>query len=139
MIAPPGYNLAEVESIAQILIPELQQRLEDDPALFHRGETDIPALRFFSMFVDAQGISVITDPKNAGDLEALMKALEMSVSVLLIQQEDCTLLIHLVLPQVRRWYLKAIEQHQQQMMKCMLLSNSLIQQETKTSLGEYEQ
>lgn len=76
MIAPPGYNLAEVESIAQILIPELQQRLEDDPALFHRGETDIPALRFFSMFVDAQGISVITDPKNAGDLEALMKALE---------------------------------------------------------------
>lgn len=76
MIAPPGYNLAEMESIAQVLIPELQQRLEDDPALFRRGETNMPALRFFSMFVDAQGISVITDPKHPGDLEALMRALE---------------------------------------------------------------
>lgn len=76
MIAPPGYNLAEMEGIAQVLIPELHQRLEDEPARFHRGETDVPALGFFSMFVDAQGISVITDPKDPADLEALMGALE---------------------------------------------------------------
>ncbi|MCJ0974623.1 efflux RND transporter permease subunit [Pseudomonas sp. PS1] len=76
MIAPPGYNLAEMEGIAQVLISELQQRLEDDPARFHRGETDVPAMRFFSMFVDAQGISVITDPKDPVDLQALMTALE---------------------------------------------------------------
>ncbi|MBA1273374.1 efflux RND transporter permease subunit [Stutzerimonas azotifigens] len=76
MIAPPGYNLAEMEGIAQVLISELQQRLEDDPARFHRGETDVPAMRFFSMFVDAQGISVITDPKDPDDLQALMGALE---------------------------------------------------------------
>src|SRR5690606_5603954 len=30
MIAPPGYNLAEIEGIAQVLIPEFQQRLQDD-------------------------------------------------------------------------------------------------------------
>ena len=76
LIAPPGYNLAEMEGIAQVLIPELQQRIEDDPALFHRGETNVPAIRFFTMFVDAQGISVITDPKNPDDLDALMSALE---------------------------------------------------------------
>lgn len=76
MIAPPGYNLAEMEGIAQVLIPELQQRLDDAPARFHRGETDVPAMRFFSMFVDAQGISVITDPKDPADLQALMDALE---------------------------------------------------------------
>lgn len=76
MIAPPGYNLAEMQGIAQALIPELQQRLGDDPARFHRGETDVPAMRFFSMFVDAQGISVITDPQDPADLQALMDALE---------------------------------------------------------------
>lgn len=76
MIAPPGYNLTEMESIAQELIPELQQRLDDEPARFHRGETNMPALRFFAMFVDAQGIRVITDPKDPTDLEALMGALE---------------------------------------------------------------
>ncbi|MGE8359953.1 efflux RND transporter permease subunit [Pseudomonas sp.] len=76
MIAPPGYNLEEMKHIAQVLIPELQQRVEDDPARFHRGETDLPALRFFSMFVDAQGISVITDPKDPSDLQALMEALK---------------------------------------------------------------
>ncbi len=76
MIAPPGYNLAEMEGIAQVLIPEFQQRLQDDPARFHRGETDLPAMRFFSMFVDGQGISVITDPKDPTDLQALMAALE---------------------------------------------------------------
>lgn len=76
MIAPPGYNLSEMEGIAQDLIPELRQRLEDDPSRFHRGETNVPALRFFAMFVDAKGITVITDPKAPADLEALMGALE---------------------------------------------------------------
>lgn len=76
MIAPPGYNLAEMEGIAQELIPELQQRIEDDPERYHQGETNIPAMRFFTMFVDPQGISIITDPKNPNDLELLMGALE---------------------------------------------------------------
>ena len=76
MIAPPGYNLAEMDRIAQTLIPELQQRTEDEPARFHRGETSMPALRFFLMYVDAGGITVITDPKDPVDLEALIDALE---------------------------------------------------------------
>lgn len=76
MIAPPGYNLTEMEYIAQELIPELQQRIEDVPERFHQGETNIPAMRFFTMFVDPQGISIITDPKDPGDLDALMAALE---------------------------------------------------------------
>lgn len=76
MIAPPGYNLTEMEGIARELIPELRQRLEDQPARFHSDETDMPALRFFALFVDAQGINVITDPKDPADVEALMGALE---------------------------------------------------------------
>ena len=76
MIAPPGYNLTEMEGIAQELIPELQQRIEDVPERFHQGETNIPAMRFFTMFVDPQGISIITDPKDPGDIDALMVALE---------------------------------------------------------------
>lgn len=76
MIAPPGYSLKEMERIAQELIPEFRQRIQDSPQRFHSGETSVPAMRFFTMFVDAGGISVITDPKDPEDLQALMDALE---------------------------------------------------------------
>lgn len=76
MIAPPGYSLSEMESIGHELIQDLLSRLQDEPGRFARGETDMPALRFFSMFVDAQGVRVITDPKDPAHLEALIGALE---------------------------------------------------------------
>ncbi|ANF58164.1 efflux RND transporter permease subunit [Halotalea alkalilenta] len=76
MIAPPGYNLSEMEGIAQELITELRPRLDDAPERYARGETDIPALRVFAMFVDPQGISIMTDPKNPAEIDALIGALE---------------------------------------------------------------
>lgn len=76
MVAPPGYNLTEMETVAGELIEDLRPYLSHEPERFARGETDMPALRFFSMFVDAQAIRVITDPKDLSAIEALRPALE---------------------------------------------------------------
>ncbi|PMR71953.1 efflux RND transporter permease subunit [Billgrantia endophytica] len=76
MIAPPGYNLSEMEGIAQELIAALRPRLDDAPGRYARGETDMPALNVFSVFVDPQGISAMTDPQNPAEVDALIGALE---------------------------------------------------------------
>ena len=74
MIAPPGYNLAEMQAIAQVLNAELSPLLDDEPARFDRGETAFPALATLNLGVSASRIRVIAEPKRAGDVEALMTA-----------------------------------------------------------------
>lgn len=76
MVAPPGYSLSEMTIVASEVNKTLRPHLDDAPARFARGETDMPALRFFSLFVDAQAVRVIADPKNPSDVEALRRALE---------------------------------------------------------------
>jgi multidrug efflux pump subunit AcrB len=74
MIAPPGYNLAEMRRIAATLNAEFAPLLEDDPDRFARGESAFPALATLNLNVSSRAIRVIAEPKRPGDVDALMEA-----------------------------------------------------------------
>jgi multidrug efflux pump subunit AcrB len=74
MIAPPGYNLAEMQRIAATLNAELAPLLDDDPDRFTRGETAFPALATLNLNVNSRSLRVIAEPKRPADIDALMAA-----------------------------------------------------------------
>jgi multidrug efflux pump subunit AcrB len=76
MIPPPGYNLAEMARIAEVLNAELKPLLSADPEAFARGETRYPALRSLDLRVDPGRLRVIAEPRRNRDIEALMTSLE---------------------------------------------------------------
>jgi multidrug efflux pump subunit AcrB len=76
MNAPPGYNLASMEVIGKELKAHLLPHVNADPALFHRGETDVPALKYLVMRVGADRISIISQPVLDADIEILMDTLD---------------------------------------------------------------
>ena len=75
MSAPPGYNLAAMEEIGREIQAWLLPHVGDDPTLFRRGETSVPAMRYFNMSIRAERVRVITEPVEHRDIEALMAAL----------------------------------------------------------------
>jgi multidrug efflux pump subunit AcrB len=74
MIAPPGYNIAEMTDIAATLNAELAQYMKDDPARFDRGEVAFPALISANLNLSAGRIRVIAEPQRSRDVGALMVA-----------------------------------------------------------------
>ncbi|MEO1574269.1 MAG: efflux RND transporter permease subunit, partial [Pseudomonadota bacterium] len=72
MIAPPGYNLAEIAGIADTINEELTPHVDADRADFATGRTDIPPLKFFLVSSDPGGLRVIAETLNPGDIEAFM-------------------------------------------------------------------
>ncbi|MFT4954874.1 MAG: multidrug efflux pump subunit AcrB [Brevundimonas sp.] len=76
MVAPPGYNLAEMRDIAQELIADLQPAVTPAASESGRHESRFPALNFYTLFVRPDGISVIADPRRPGDVEELRNTLE---------------------------------------------------------------
>ncbi len=77
MIAPPGYSLAEMEGIARDLMDGLLPHLDDPPRRFADGDTDMPALAYFNLSVNPQGLRIISEPKRPGDIDAVMDALDV--------------------------------------------------------------
>ncbi len=75
MSAPPGYNLATMEKIAADVQNYFLPHLDADPALFHRGEVPVPAMRYMNMRVTASGLRIIAEPKDPADIAALMSAI----------------------------------------------------------------
>lgn len=73
MIAPPGYNLSEMEKIALKLQDEMLPSLDTDPAGFDRGELDIPPLTRFSVNVQPQSLRVIAETKDPRHIDAFME------------------------------------------------------------------
>lgn len=74
MIAPPGYNLDAMQAVAEDLKNDLLLHVDADPALFHRGEADMPAIQYINMRVAVDSVRVITQPVNPGDTESLLQA-----------------------------------------------------------------
>lgn len=75
MVAPAGYNLAEMELIAAELRPLLSAQVKADPQLFDRGERPLPALKYYSLDVAPGAISVLSEPVRYQDLQPMMDAL----------------------------------------------------------------
>lgn len=73
MIAPPGYNLPEMEKIAQKIQEEMLPALAGDPAAFDRGEISIPPLTRFSVNVQPESLRVIAETKDPKQIDAFME------------------------------------------------------------------
>ncbi len=76
MSAPPGYNLNEMDKIAKELAQGLKLHIDQEPELFSSGKSEMPGLDFFSVLVDPQSIVVMTEPKNADEIEPLIGSLQ---------------------------------------------------------------
>jgi multidrug efflux pump subunit AcrB len=75
MIAPPGYSLEEMNQIAEEIQEYFVPYMEDSPSAFDSGQTEVPALLTFNMFVSPQSMRVISMPKKPAHIDALMDAL----------------------------------------------------------------
>ena len=76
MIAPPGYNLSEMEGIGREVMAGLATRLRADRAAYAAGETDMPPLAYYNLSISAGGLRIITEPVDPADIEAVMDALD---------------------------------------------------------------
>lgn len=76
LIAPAGYNLTEMEGIAREISDGLLPHLDEPPEMFSDGDTDMPALAYFNLSVNPQGLRIITEPKEPSDIDAVMDALD---------------------------------------------------------------
>jgi multidrug efflux pump subunit AcrB len=75
MIAPPGYNLSEMAAIAEEIKALLTAQVDADPALFDRGETAMPSLKYYSLSVSVGRIRVLSEPTRPQDISAMMDAM----------------------------------------------------------------
>ena len=75
MSSPPGYNLAAMTEIAGKVETELLPEVGADPALFHRGERDVPAMKYMNLSANASRVRIVTEPVDASDIDDLMDSL----------------------------------------------------------------
>ncbi len=76
MNAPPGYNLSEMSRIARELQDYFLPHVDEDPARFDGGESQVPALAYLNMSVEPQEIRIIAEPLNPAHMNALMAVLD---------------------------------------------------------------
>jgi len=75
MSAPPGYNMAAMEKIAQELEAYLLPHIGADPDLFDRGESEVPAIAYINLRIAPEAVRIISEPLRAVDIEPLMDAI----------------------------------------------------------------
>ncbi len=75
MNAPPGYNLKEMERIAEDVNEYVLPAVNADPNIFRSGGSSIPAVAYINMRIAPDGLRIITEPIVASDIDALMKAI----------------------------------------------------------------
>ncbi|MGB5299834.1 MAG: efflux RND transporter permease subunit, partial [Thiogranum sp.] len=80
LTSPPGYNLETMASIGNELQDYLLPYTQHKPEQFDNGETDIPALKYINMSVEAQRIRIISQPKDPAHIKQLMMALQKKYS-----------------------------------------------------------
>ena len=72
--APPGYNLETMEKIGEDLQAWLMPFVKEDPERFHRGEAEVPAIKYFFLMMQADGLLIIAETIDPGDINKLMTA-----------------------------------------------------------------
>jgi multidrug efflux pump subunit AcrB len=75
MSAPPGYNIETMKEIGLELQDYFLQFVDDDPARFDRGETDVPAIKYLNTRTSAGGFRIISEPVRPADIDELMDAI----------------------------------------------------------------
>ncbi|MEP6390072.1 MAG: efflux RND transporter permease subunit [Halioglobus sp.] len=75
MSAPPGYNLQAMRAIGDEVEAYFLPYVQSDPALFHGGQSDVPAIEYLNFRIGIDSLRIITQPVDPSDIEALMDAL----------------------------------------------------------------
>lgn len=75
MIAPPGYNMSEMEIIGAEVRKTLEDNVDTDPELFLQGNKPLPSLKYYFMSVNSAGVWVLSEPTRNQDIAPMMDAL----------------------------------------------------------------
>ena len=75
MSAPPGYNIETMKEIGLEVQDYFMQFVDDDPASFGRGETNVPAIRYLNTRISADGFRIISEPVRPAEIDELMDAI----------------------------------------------------------------
>jgi len=75
MSAPPGYNLDTMAKIGFEVRDYFLNFVGDDPEMFDRGETGVPAIEWMSTSIGPDSMRIIATPVRTSDIDALMDAL----------------------------------------------------------------
>lgn len=75
MTAPPGYNLSEMQILAEDIREHLKQALHADPEKFASGEHQIPSLKYYFQRIAPGMIWVLSEPTRPEDIQLMMNAL----------------------------------------------------------------
>jgi multidrug efflux pump subunit AcrB len=73
--APPGYNLDTMAAIGLEIQDYFLQFVGDDPSLFERGETDVPAIKYLNVRINPGGMRIISETVDPGRINDLMDAI----------------------------------------------------------------
>ncbi len=76
MSPPTGYNLETMTRIGQDVQAYFLPFLQHEPGQFERGETEVPALAYLNLSIQATRIRIISQPKDPYHIKALMTAIE---------------------------------------------------------------
>ena len=76
MSPPTGYNLETMKAIGDDVQAYFMPFLEHDPGQFDRGETDVPAMAYFNLSVQATRVRIIAQPKDNKHIKPLMDAVD---------------------------------------------------------------
>jgi multidrug efflux pump subunit AcrB len=76
LTSPPGYNLETMARIGEELQDYFLPFVQHEPEQFDNGETEVPALKYVNMSIEAQRIRIITQPKDPSHIKPLMEALQ---------------------------------------------------------------
>ncbi|MDH3672995.1 MAG: efflux RND transporter permease subunit [Gammaproteobacteria bacterium] len=76
MHAPPGYNLETMRGIGYEIQDRLLPFLDDPPERFARGESEVPAMKYLFMGINAGRVILISEPKDSDQADQLLDALD---------------------------------------------------------------
>jgi len=75
MNAPPGYNFSEMSRIAKEIEAEMLPFVGADRSDFAAGRTDVPPIAYLNLFYEPDGLRIIAETVDPGDIDALMSAI----------------------------------------------------------------
>jgi multidrug efflux pump subunit AcrB len=76
LTSPPGYNLDTMAEIALELQDYFLPFIGHDTEQFDKGQTEVPALAYMNMSIEAQRIRIIAQPKDPAHIKPLMDAIQ---------------------------------------------------------------
>jgi len=76
MSPPTGYNLQTMTEIGHEVQQYFMPFLAHSPEQFERGESDVPAMDYFNLSIQASRIRIIAQPKDPKQIKPLMDAID---------------------------------------------------------------